>query len=152
MRLNVTQLRRNIGSLELTALALVALSACSAKVTEIQQNQASASAGANAVAGWAECSEALGLDDPAVAGSCKSARTFLKCSDGQMCLSDSSEQCPQGAPLRGSCQVQCNPNEYAVSCGGAGVSSNFMDAPTGCHNPQLTSVGIVFYCCPCTTS
>jgi hypothetical protein len=145
MRLHVTQ-----PQLSCSILALIAVAGCVATKTSDTQLglSAGAQAGANGIESWPTCNRAAALDDPTVVGSCKSARALLKCADGEICLTENASKCPMTAATS-ICSLQCGQNEYAVSCGGAGPASAFGNAPMGCHGPQPTAVGVVYYCCPC---
>jgi hypothetical protein len=101
------------------------------------------------------CSWPAALDPApgAPVGACKAARHFLECSAGAGvhigCLSNDATTCPAGAPAGASiCQDQCNPGEYAVSCGAIGPGS-WPAPPAACRTLPPNPGGITFACCPC---
>lgn len=101
----------------------------------------------------AVCNRAAGLDR-ASRDSCSSAAAYLMCQYpggvSALCLTDAST-CEAidlaGAPS--SCQNQCQPNEYAVTCGYPGPNPGNARPPEGCKPLAPTPAGPLSYCCPC---
>jgi len=101
------------------------------------------------------CTWPAALDAPdAGSGDCRAGRALLTCQGGnitELCISNDPSQCPGPDLTPGvsyTCTDFCAPREYAVVCGKIGVGFSG-DPPTGCHNPQPTPGGTIFYCCPC---
>jgi hypothetical protein len=100
------------------------------------------------------CTWPAALDADAGAGACRPARTLLSCDGGNVqedCISNDPAHCPDDSATPGvtySCHDTCAPNEYGLVCGSIGGGSSG-DPPAGCHDPEPTPGGIVFYCCPC---
>ena len=87
---------------------------------------------------------------------CWAARVYLACkvSDGseRECLSDNMLACPRPEPTAGvtdsDCKNVCLPNEYALSCGGAGPERS-RDPPANCRLLPPNPGGTNYACCPC---
>jgi hypothetical protein len=92
-------------------------------------------------------------------GRCVANQAYLSCrySNGatEICLSDNLTQCPgpwQSANGTFVCQDQCEPGEYATTCGWAGVGGT--PEPTPPPPPASCrflagAEGVSFGCCPC---
>lgn len=76
------------------------------------------------------------------------------------CISDDPTGCPGCNTASGAtCQDQCGPNQYGLSCGGppaplylyADGSGGFVDQepPDACVGKGVTPAGSAYYCCPC---
>jgi hypothetical protein len=85
---------------------------------------------------------------------CGMGRAIVKCmtpgGGGCLCVSDDPTGCGEGCgeDSGATCENQCGPNEYAVSCGGVDPFGQFQDAPDACV--QVAGVeGLDFSCCPC---
>ncbi len=103
-------------------------------------------------------------------GACTVGRTYLNCrfpsgvgcgavsSPGPLtegCISSDLTGCPGCDPAVGAtCEDQCGPDEYAVSCGGPphfadDGSFTYQQAPAGCRDVGSTPGGNTYSCCPC---
>ena len=74
--------------------------------------------GASNDGGLPACTWPASFDD-AAPQQCSAARAYVACQDGDRCMSSDPTTCP-GEP-DASCTDVCNPNEYAVGCGGLGL-------------------------------
>jgi len=113
---------------------------------------------AGALAVPTQCKRAEGLDGPgAPRDSCLSKRALVRCmlpnDVTQTCLSDDPTRCPSddgvATAAASSCTNQCEPNEYAVSCGGVGPNIGSASPPAGCRSMGRTPGGPAPSCCPC---
>lgn len=110
------------------------------------------------VTAWA--APARAVDGTASARQVRALRVgaaYFVCKDpgggGCACVSDDPTGCIQGcnAASGASCQSQCAPNEYAMSCGqagGGGIPRPDQEPPDA-RVPTGGIMGLVFYCCPC---
>jgi hypothetical protein len=98
----------------------------------------------------------LGTLEAPVSGACTAARVALSCDGsnggGEDCLSDQLGECPGPDATPGvtysNCMNRCNPDEYAVSCGGPGPGP-YPSPPSGCRSVLAGPGGGQTFCCPC---
>ena len=86
----------------------------------------------------------------ATGATCYPARAYVSCTlpggVDDHCLSDKPTTCPGVGPFD-PCMNECQPNEYAVACGGK--AGPIPDPPTGCRAISPSPAGYKYYCCPC---
>ena len=89
-------------------------------------------------------------------GQCVAARAYLSCQGsnggGEGCLSNDKTKCPGPNPVVGetfpACKDECNPDEYAVACGGPGPGP-WPAPPAECRGLPNGPGGGSLSCCPC---
>ena len=103
-----------------------------------------------------QCSWSAALND-AGAGACQASRTHVDCHDPAgdtcSCASEGAQSCDCSGFVSGgpwTCEYDCAPNQYLVSCGSIGPSAGPPAAPpSGCTTLAANPGGVVTYCCPC---
>jgi hypothetical protein len=92
----------------------------------------------------------------ATVGQCAAARFYLSCKGsnggGMACMSNSATECPGPNATPGvsysNCENQCQPNEYALGCGGPGPGP-WPQPPVTCRTLPYGPGGGSVSCCPC---
>jgi hypothetical protein len=82
---------------------------------------------------------------------CFPSRAYVTCTltSGviEHCLNDKPAACPGVDPFE-PCQDECQPDEYAVACGGV-AGRSIPDPPAGCRAITPSPAGLQYYCCSC---
>jgi len=95
------------------------------------------------------CTWPASLDD-AAPRQCSAARAYVACEypggAGESCMSNDPTTCSGASGA--SCTDLCNPNEYAVGCGGVGPAPS-PPIPAGCRALSSGPGGGSLGCCPC---
>jgi hypothetical protein len=134
-----------------TCASLVLLAACSS------ESQATNAQGTDAVTGLQACSWPAAVDAANVtAGQCVAARARLSCKGsnggGEECLSSDAMHCPDSNTTPGvtysDCTNLCQPDEYALACGGPGPGP-WPEPPAACRTLPSGPGGGTISCCPC---